>query len=92
MPTFYFYLFVYLFTYLFPGCPGTHSVDQAGLELICLLCLLSARIKGVRHYHPTLAQIFVCLFKIFIYLLYVSVLTLSSDTPEESIRSHYRWL
>ena len=24
-----------------PGCPGTHSVDQAGLE--------SAGIKGVRH-------------------------------------------
>jgi hypothetical protein len=40
-----FCLFVYLFIYLFmlvfqdrvslcsPGCPGTHSVDQAGLEL-----------------------------------------------------------
>jgi hypothetical protein len=37
------YLFIYLFVYLFgfrdrvflysPGCPGTHSVDQAGLEL-----------------------------------------------------------
>jgi hypothetical protein len=41
----YFYLFIYLFIYLIfwvfrdrvslysPGCPGTHSVDQAGLEL-----------------------------------------------------------
>jgi hypothetical protein len=39
-----FILFIYLFIYLFlvfqdrvslciPGCPGTHSVDQAGLEL-----------------------------------------------------------
>jgi hypothetical protein len=37
-----FFLFIYLFIYLFfrdrvslchPGCPGTHSVDQAGLEL-----------------------------------------------------------
>jgi hypothetical protein len=27
-----------------PGCPGTHFVDQAGLEL------LSAGIKGVRHH------------------------------------------
>ena len=34
------------------GCPGTHSVDQAGLEHrdppTCL-CFLSAGIKGVRH-------------------------------------------
>jgi hypothetical protein len=40
----FFYLFIYLFIYLFlvfrdrvslcsPGCPGTHFVDQAGLEL-----------------------------------------------------------
>jgi hypothetical protein len=35
-----FYLFIYLFIYLgdrvslySPGCPGTHFVDQAGLEL-----------------------------------------------------------
>jgi hypothetical protein len=37
------FLFIYLFIYFFvprdrvslwsPGCPGTHSVDQAGLEL-----------------------------------------------------------
>ena len=35
------YLFIYLFILVFrdrvslcsPGCPGTHSVDQAGLEL-----------------------------------------------------------
>jgi hypothetical protein len=33
-----------------PGCPGTHSADQAGLELrSACLCLQSARIKGVRH-------------------------------------------
>jgi hypothetical protein len=40
----YFYLFIYLFIYFLvffqdrvslcsPGCSGTHSVDQAGLEL-----------------------------------------------------------
>jgi hypothetical protein len=34
-----------------PGCPGTHSVDQAGLKLRNLpLCLPSAGIKGMRHY------------------------------------------
>jgi hypothetical protein len=41
---FFFILFIYLFIYLFlvfqdrvslysPDCPGTHSVDQVGLEL-----------------------------------------------------------
>jgi hypothetical protein len=28
----------------------------------------------------------------FIYLFYMSTLLLSSDIPEEGIRSHYRWL
>jgi hypothetical protein len=28
----------------------------------------------------------------FIYFMYMSTLSLSSDTPEEGIRSHYRWL
>jgi hypothetical protein len=34
------------------GCPGTHSVDQAGLELkrSTCLCLPSAVIKGVHHH------------------------------------------
>jgi hypothetical protein len=42
-----------------PGCPGTHFVDQAGLELqkSALLCLPSAGIKGVLHY----AQLTLCL-------------------------------
>ena len=48
-------LFIQLFKFFFlqdrvslcsPDCPGTHSVDQAGLEL----CLLNALIKGVRHH------------------------------------------
>jgi hypothetical protein len=35
-----------------PGCPGTHSVDKAGLELkkFTCLCLPSAGIIGVRHH------------------------------------------
>jgi hypothetical protein len=54
-------LFVCLFVCLFfldrvslcsPGCPGTHSVDQAGLELRNPphLCLPSAGIKDMRHH------------------------------------------
>ena len=37
-----------------PGCPGTHSVDQADLKRKTSACpcpcLLSAEIKGVSHY------------------------------------------
>jgi hypothetical protein len=29
---------------------------------------------------------------LFIHLMYVSTLSLSSDTPEKGIGSHYRWL
>jgi hypothetical protein len=60
------YLFYFLFIYFLvfrdrvslcsPGCPGTHSVDQAGLELrSACLYLPSAGIKGVRHHCPTRA-------------------------------------
>ena len=43
------------------GCPGTHSVDQAGLELRNLpasACLPSAGIKGVRHLCLALLSLF----------------------------------
>jgi hypothetical protein len=51
------YLFIYLFILYFrvrvslysPGCPGTHFVDQAGLELKIRLPLPPG-IKGVRHH------------------------------------------
>jgi hypothetical protein len=34
-----------------PGCPGPHSVDQAGLtQKSDCLCLPSAGIRGVRHH------------------------------------------
>jgi hypothetical protein len=39
------------------GCPGTHSVDQAGLELKCCLCLPSAGIKGMRHHCPAKVEL-----------------------------------
>jgi hypothetical protein len=36
-----------------PGCPGTHSVDQASLQLIEILLALPPEccIKGVHHHH-----------------------------------------
>jgi hypothetical protein len=33
-----------------PGCPGTHSVDQAGLQKSAFLCLPSVWIKGICHH------------------------------------------
>ncbi|GAB1286911.1 Dynein axonemal assembly factor 9 [Apodemus speciosus] len=41
-----------------PGCPGTHSVDQAGLELRDppASASPSAGIKGVRHHCPATSQ------------------------------------
>jgi hypothetical protein len=48
---FYFCFFETGFFCYSPGCPGTHFVDQAGLELkSACLCLPSAGIKGVRHH------------------------------------------
>ena len=36
-----------------PGCPGTHAVDQAGLELRNPPdCLLRTGIKGMCHHAP----------------------------------------
>ena len=52
-----FYLFIFLVfrdrvSLYSPGCPGTHFVDQAGLELRNppASASLSSGIKGVRHY------------------------------------------
>lgn len=33
------------------GYPGTHNIDEAGLELTASLHLLNAKIKGM-HYYP----------------------------------------
>jgi hypothetical protein len=69
-------IFIYLFVYLVfrdrvslcsPGCPGTHSVDQAGLELP------GAGIKGVRA--PPLPS---CMFFLSINFLYTEKLQNSS--------------
>jgi hypothetical protein len=54
---FVFVLFCFVFFFsrqgfsAWPGSPGTHSVDQAGLDLrSACLCLSSAGIKGVSHH------------------------------------------
>jgi len=62
-----FILFIYLFIYIdcsrqgfsvlssvIPDCPGTHSVDKAGLKLkrSSGLWLQSAGIKGMNHHCP----------------------------------------
>jgi len=51
-----------------PGCPGTHSVDQAGFKLkkFACLCLPSAGIKVVRHH----AQCFLFLFFFFFLIVF----------------------
>jgi hypothetical protein len=82
-----------------PGCPGTSFVDQAGLELRDLVASASQVLKlkaiffffffPLSHSGPAHSSPMIYLF---IYLLYVSTLPLSTDTPEEGIRSHYEWL
>jgi hypothetical protein len=49
MVFFFFFFFPDRVSLCSPGCPGTHSVDQAGLKLTCLP---SAGIKGVHYHHP----------------------------------------
>jgi hypothetical protein len=66
IPFFFSFLFFFFFFFFLvfrdrvslysPGCPGTHAVDQAGLELRnppACLCLSSAGIKGVHHHLPS---------------------------------------
>jgi hypothetical protein len=47
-------------------------------------------VEGSTGSRPTVYLFF--FFLRFIYFMYVSTLSLSSDTPEEGIRSHYGWL
>ena len=47
-----------------PGCPGTHFVDQAGLEhRNPPVCLPSAGIKGVHHHCPASTSFLITLYK-----------------------------
>ena len=53
------------------GCPGTHSVEQAGLELRNppASTSQSARITGVRHHRPASLNFFVVVFLVFVFCL-----------------------
>ncbi|GAB1298665.1 Protein RFT1 homolog [Apodemus speciosus] len=66
-----------------PGCPGTHSVDQAGLELqkSTCLCLPSAGITGMRHHCPA-QQVFLIISPVLMrcYCLYVLLLAVNGVT------------
>ena len=68
------------------SCPGTHSVDQAGLKLRNPLVSASQvlRLKAC----ATTARLFFYFLKIYL-LLYLSTLLLSSETPVEGVRSRY---
>jgi hypothetical protein len=69
------YLFIYLFIYFFrdrvslnsPGCPGTHFVDQAGLELKNLPASAS-RVLGLKVCATVPGDHFIFYFYLFIYL------------------------
>ena len=54
------YVFIYIVSLDSSGCPRTHYVDQAGLELkrSDCLCLPSIGIKGVHHYYAWLKHSF----------------------------------
>jgi len=53
----------------------------------------SAGARGGMEVSDPLELVFLVWFFLrFIYLLYLNTLSLSSDTPEEGIGSHYRWL
>jgi hypothetical protein len=71
-----------------PGYPGTHFVDQAGLELRDSPASAS-QVLGLKVCATTPGYFLTFLKDLFIYFMYVSTLSLSSDTPEEGIRSHY---
>jgi hypothetical protein len=76
-----YFICIYLFIYLFifqdrvslcsPGCPGTHFVDQAGLELrnLPVSAPPSAGTEGVRH-HARLP----CLFYVHVFILFCCLL------------------
>jgi hypothetical protein len=74
-------LIIYLFIYLF---------GLAGWIVALFWNKVFVGQGGFKPIEILLPQLF--FFLRFVYLLYVSTLWLSSDTPEEGVRSHYGWL
>jgi hypothetical protein len=77
----------------FPYCvkKGRNVYTRACVSM----CVHIHTCEGQRPQSPCLPWLFSTLFFkriTFTYLFYMSTLSLSSDTPEEGIGSHYRWL
>jgi hypothetical protein len=89
-----FYVFYFLemgFLYsCSPGWPPVHSVVKADAEPLVLLPLPP---ECWDYVCVLTSALLVLVFKdLFIYFMYMSTPLLSSDTPEEGVRSHYQWL
>jgi hypothetical protein len=93
--------FVYLFVCLFfqtgilcVELTGTHPVDQASLKLRDPPASASQMLGpgSFSFFLFLFLFLFLSFFQRFIYFMYVSTPLLSSDTPEEGITPHYRWL
>ena len=73
------------------GCPGTHSVDQAGLELRNLPASASQEL-GLKVCATTPGKCTCCLFSFFPFLKDLFIRKYTVAVPEESVRPHYGWL
>ena len=73
-----------------PGCPGTHFVDHAGLELRHppASASPSGRIKGVHHHH---LAVFYFILGLFCYFVYVSVLFSCTSVNHTCAQCPRRW-
>ena len=72
-------------------CPGTCSVCQAGFKLTAS----ASQVLGLNVCTTTGESLSVSVsvsVSVSLYFMFVSTILLPSDTPEEGIGSHYRWL
>jgi len=63
-----------------------------GKPLIVTVLKTKEKYQEKCEYKVEVFSILILFFKRFIYFMFMSTLSLSSDTPEKGIRSHYRWL
>jgi hypothetical protein len=59
--SFYFYYFETGFLHVTPGCPGTHSVEHVGLELIEIHLPLASRVLELKVY-TTVPSLYIVLY------------------------------
>jgi hypothetical protein len=73
-----------------PLCWGHGTLCGPGmLSSVCELKKTDLRTEKILLIFPFFFNFY---FYLFIFFIYMNTLELSSDTPEEGIRSHYRWL